>query len=69
MPHPPNAEDPLVLECAGCGADFLASPAIPVDAILCPSCATIQPCGHRGADLMEDAAGNSVCARCLEERG
>ena len=47
----------------------LDDPAIPVDAILCPSCATIQPCGHRGADLMEDAAGTSVCARCLEERG
>jgi hypothetical protein len=70
-----HADDPLVLECTGCGADFLASPAIPVDApgsesragVLCPMCATVQPCGHLSADTVEDAAGQPFCVRCLEE--
>jgi hypothetical protein len=62
-----HADDPLVLECTGCGADFLASPAIPVDAVLCPTCATVHPCGHLAADTVEDAAGQPFCARCLEE--
>lgn len=54
--------DPILLECAGCGDDFLAQ--IPP---LCPRCATVLPCGHLYADTVEDATGNPVCARCLEE--
>jgi hypothetical protein len=62
-----RADDPLIRECTGCGADFLASPAIPVDAVLCPACATIQPCDHLYADTVDDDQGKPYCARCLEE--
>lgn len=61
-------DDPMLLECPGCGADFLAPLTLPVDAVLCARCATRQPCGHLWADTVDDLAGQPVCARCLEER-
>ena len=53
-----------VRECIGCGKDFPSCLTCDVGQMLCPECSQVHPCGHLGAERVEDDADGACCARC-----